>query len=183
MKLIDLLVQELPKRGGWPAGAEFARAYPNDKYLWFFCPDDYPHQSYPAIEAKDITEHGVKVTCAAYNNALAASQQPTWNGEGRPPVGAVVELMDDSQSSTWGEVTIKFYGDAFAVWDDHGQEESNSLCHVRVRPIRTEADRKRDDALSDLESGLGHAHGLFDLMQIYNLIASGMVRGIKLESS
>ena len=25
MKLIDLLVQELPKRGGWPDGAEYAR--------------------------------------------------------------------------------------------------------------------------------------------------------------
>lgn len=25
MKLIDLLVKELPKRGGWPDGAEYAR--------------------------------------------------------------------------------------------------------------------------------------------------------------
>ena len=32
MKLIDLLVQELPKRGGWPEGAEYCHLTQYDRH-------------------------------------------------------------------------------------------------------------------------------------------------------
>lgn len=85
-----------------------------------------------------------------YEAALAKSKQMAWDGAGLPPAGSMVELMDDSHSSTWERVTIKFYGDAFAVWDVNGREESNSLCHVRVRSVRSESERKRDEAIKQM---------------------------------
>lgn len=36
MKLIDLLVQELPKRGGWPEGAESVVQDADDSEFYFF---------------------------------------------------------------------------------------------------------------------------------------------------
>lgn len=142
MKLIDLLLQELPKRGGWPIGSSVLSIHNLiENHQCSYGRDAYGTRYFESDETGEI------VTQKQYEAALAESQQPGWSGEGLPPAGSLVELMDDSQSQTWGEVTIKFYGDAFAVWDDHGNEESNSLCHVKVRPIRTEEDRKRDEAI------------------------------------
>ena len=113
--------------------------------------------------------------------SLATKQDEGWNGEGMPPVGSIVELMDDSQSSAWEQVTIKFYGDAFAVWGANGREESNSLCHVRVRPIRTEADRKREEAINEIASLIGRGTFCDDAAGIYDAIAAGKIPHIKLE--
>jgi len=105
-----------------------------------------------------------------------------WNGRGKPPAGCLVELMDDSQSSTWGNVTIKFWGDSFAVWDDHGEECSNSLYHVNVRPIRTEAERKRDEAISALVAVLNEGTSTEDDDRgIYSAIAAGKIPHITLK--
>lgn len=106
-----------------------------------------------------------------------------WNGEGIPQSGELVELMDDSQSQTWGDVTIKFYGDSFAVWDDHGEECSNSLCHVHIRPICTEAERKRDLAVGAMERGWESVTGVpaYDFASIYDDIAAGKIPGVRLD--
>lgn len=108
-----------------------------------------------------------------------------WNGEGLPPVGTKCELMDDSQSSAWEQVTIKFYGDAFAVWDAHGSEESNSLCHVRVRPIRSEAERRREKVTESINNLIGNIEDYPTwrdaVSGIYDAIAAGKIPHITLK--
>lgn len=111
-----------------------------------------------------------------------------WDGAGIPQVGELVELMDDSQSQTWGDVTIKFYGESFAVWDDHGEECSNSLCNVKVRPIRTEAERKRESAIDDLVETMiyfyGNPKGAESYKslaeRIFDAVAIGKIPGVRL---
>lgn len=102
-----------------------------------------------------------------------------WDGAGIPQAGELVELMDDSQSQTWGDVTIKFYGESFAVWDEHGEECSNSLCHVKVRPILTEAERKRDDFVKQIMQWMHYA-GEAEIALIYDAIAAGKITGVRL---
>lgn len=168
MTLLELPVKELPKRGGWLA---IFRVFPDCNVAEKFISDFKVYYGTDSncdqyIESEETAEI---LTREQYEAAIAA-QQPVWNGEGLPPVGVLVELMDDSQSQAWGDVTIKYYGDSFAVWDDHGEEFANSLCHVKVRPIRTEAERERDEAIAEMASTpkpCGHA--IYDICaQLYD---------------
>ena len=115
MKLIDLLVQELPKRGGWPDGADYvvqdgdgsldvkfgageATLEHDQRGVWVnnITPDW-------GIDTRESYIHDFKIlACDAstaiitreqYESSLAASQKPAWNGEGLPPVGAKVEFF------------------------------------------------------------------------------------------
>lgn len=72
MKLIDLLVQELPKLGGWPSTADLATVYEDMGYVWFF-KHGYVSQSYPAVGTKGLKEFGARVTRDQYESALTAS--------------------------------------------------------------------------------------------------------------
>lgn len=194
MTLLELLVKELPKRGGWPEDIwhvaqdsdgqvnGYGDSEPNENlrgvwnahgFISYLFDDEH------MFLCEDYAT--VIVTREQYEDAIAA-QQPVWNGEGLPPVGLLVELMDDSQSQTWGDATIKFYGDSFAVWDDHGEECSNSLCHVKVRPIRTESERKRDLAVGAMERSWESVTGVpaYDFEIIYDDIAAGKTPGLEL---
>ena len=108
MKLINLLVQELPKRGGWPDGA-LSITQDNDGSLCVWDTND-PHYDgfswehhtgnsllyyWCGINAVPLScDHKESiVTYWQYKAALAASQKPAWNGEGLPPVGAKVEFF------------------------------------------------------------------------------------------
>lgn len=106
MKLIDLLVQELPKRGGWPEGAESVVQDADDSEFyfftggpvknggksWWFVDSDNRNDNSKWIffEGKnDIADdcNSAIVTRDQYESALALSRKPAWNGEGVPPVG------------------------------------------------------------------------------------------------
>ena len=97
MKLIDLLVQELPKRGGWPDGvSEIGQDY--DGELMFYGRGNIRTGIYLTLSSdhRNIYRHdGDKVTKDRYESALAASQKPSWNGEGLPPVGCERECHVD----------------------------------------------------------------------------------------
>lgn len=208
MTLLELLVKELPKRGGWPEDFTFAVQDVNGDVkfgliqnvifynsLTWLCKRGYDAEDIwgdnktPEMRNAVLTEDYNKsiVNREQYEAAIAA-QQPAWNGEGLPPIGLLVELMDDSQSQTWGNVTIKYYGDSFAVWDDHGEECANSLCHVKVRPILTEAERKRDAAGLAIYNAINwNAEGemvstsrMEDYRKAYDAIAAGKIPGVKM---
>lgn len=49
------------------------------------------------------------------------------------------------------------------------------------RPIRTEAERKREDAIDDIASLIGRGTFSQDAESIYAAIASGKIPGIRLE--
>lgn len=122
MKLIDILVRELPKRGGWPDGADFAVQNYRDGGIKFA---NNPIEI--AISEKwnnelwqgewhfstqhDFTCHEVSSDCRetivsrGYYEAALAASKPEWNGEGLPHVGTECEIK---RAADWMPVTIKF---------------------------------------------------------------------------
>lgn len=195
MKLIDLLVQELPKRGGWPEGADCCcvsgvdsggvtiqfRFIPRSNQF-LFCPDadhlDIPYQG-------DATEF---ITCEVitkemYQSALAASKKPAWSGEGVPPVGCECEISFSGKSL--GQCEVLFVGDSLIVWKQKSsqQEGSGYHRHMNIRPLRTEAERKRDAAVEamqrEADEGDNWIYSEYEI--IYDAISAGKIPGVKLD--
>lgn len=116
MKLIDLLVQELPKRGGWPKDAEYCHLTQYDRHCLtiVFSHKQVGTVNNPIISSEEMVFSGIgylgntlydcTITAGQYESALAASQKPAWNGEGLPPVGCECEFI--SNDTSWGAVMV-----------------------------------------------------------------------------
>ena len=206
MKLIDLLVQELPKRGGWPEDAEYCHLTQYDRHCLTIV---FSHRQvgtgnnstiskeemvFSGIGYLGDTLYGCIVTAKEYESALSASKRPTWNGEGLPPVGCECELKykchDDD--AYWERVIILWQlGDDTLVEyvGDHFKSTTQlihkTLKHVDFRPLRTEKERKRDIAVKVIKGLLMFDYGddprVNDATFIYDAIAAGKIPGVKLE--
>lgn len=190
MKLIDLLVKELPKRGGWPdgvclieqnvRGCLFNADEPRSPFLF--------RGEFFAI-AQDW-RFG-KVTREQYESALAASQKPEWNGEGVPPVGCECEYSLNAGKTWWkckidyivgtqGVVMLcdTFEGVQYVKFSSYGGT-------LKFRPIRTEADKKREricDAIYGALTKAERQHNRSDEAEaVYDAIAAGKIPGVKLD--
>lgn len=190
MKLIDLLVQELPKRGGWPDGADCCcasgvdsdgvtiqfRFIPrNNQFL--FCPDaDHLVTPYQGDTTEFITCE--VITKEMYQSALTASQKPVWSGEGLPPVGCECEcrFLD-----AWHVCNVLFVGAEVIVGVIDGSERAFSVNHTRFRPLLSEADKKRDEVINEIASMIGRGTFYEDADRIYEAIAAGKIPGVKLD--
>lgn len=201
MKLIDLLVQELPKRGGWPDGA-LSITQDNDGSL---CVWDTNDQHYDGFSWKHHTGnslvyywYGINaiplscdhkesiVTYWQYKAALAASKNSAWNGEGVPPAGCECEYQYKVHGSEWCRFKcVAVDGKAVFGWSNNTPVALQSNTH-NFRPLRTEAERKRDEAISEI----GKASQLISnnkeqikhiAKHIYDAIAAGKIPGVKLE--
>lgn len=191
MKLIDLLVQELPKRGGWPEGADCCclsgvdsdgvtiqfRFIPRRNEFLFI--PDYDHID--ILYKGDATEFitcGV-ITKEVYQSALAASQKPAWNGEGLPPVGCECEVK---RAFDWVKCKILFISDTHVVLMAD-EECCWNTCACQFRPLRTEAERKRDAAIEamqrEADEGDNWVYNEYEI--IYDAIAAGKIPGVKLD--
>ncbi|ELY5799111.1 hypothetical protein SNN62_002822 [Cronobacter sakazakii] len=144
MKLIDLLVQELPKRGGWPEGFQVICSHGNGHI--------YAHSHSGKVSGRHLNIYGCQgqsVTLEQYEAALAAAQQSVWDGEGLPPAGCECEgrFILGGKWFFFRCVAVDC-GIAFgwagkdAVTLDKGSYE--------FRPIRSEADKRRDEAIAAL---------------------------------
>jgi len=192
VKLIDILVEELPKRGGWPQGS--SRCMQTDG-LYVTFPDIGDHCDFVA---KCMAE-GVRIaTREQYEAALAASK-PEWDGNGLPPVGCECEyetngygikkvrvecITTDGIAFTWLGEDPKFRGlDCINTSQSH-----------RFRPIRSEADKKRSEcviALSRIdpqampfEYGEKHSDGSLIgpfWYELYDAIAAGKIPHIRID--
>ena len=203
MKLIDLLVQELPKRGGWPDGAESVVQDADDsefyfftggpvknggKSWWFVDSDNRKDNSkWIFFEGKnDIADdcNSAIVTRAQYESALAESQKPAWNGEGVPPVGVECEVSVDGGRSWCTYRAISEKNGARLIEISNLTEEFQNSNWI-FRPLRTEAERKRDafiNAVLDDMRVIPFDLSLRDeVAVIYDAIAAGKVPGVKLE--
>ncbi|EOK5313058.1 hypothetical protein ACM6PP_004151 [Cronobacter sakazakii] len=178
MKLIDLLVQELPKRGGWPEcchalvqgidGAVYRAG--GGMPLWkFYLAEDW-----------DLEE----VTREQYEAALAAAQKPVWDGEGLPPVGCECEAIYGSDKDVWFKVKIIAHDSGRVVgrWLEGDKEEEllDYSFPESFRPIRSEADKRRDEAIAALKKLkpqlVGELAGY-----LYDEIAAGKIPHIRIE--
>lgn len=198
MKLIDLLVQELPKRGGWPHNA-LSITQDDDGSLRAWDTND-PH--YEGFSWKHHTGnslvyywHGINavplscdhresiVTYWQYKAALAASQKPAWSGEGLPPCGVECEWLA-SGDHDWLPVTVLVYdGDGACLKPSDGSQPFfvGNVCGFR--PIRTEAERNRDAAIGamqrEADEGDNWIYSEYEI--IYDAIAAGKIPGVKLD--
>lgn len=194
MKLIDLLVQELPKRGGWPQNA-LSITQDNDGSLCVWDTND-PH--YEGFSWKHHTGNNLMhywygeewatqlssdhkesiVTYWQYKAALALLQKPAWNGEG-------FECEISFSGKSLGQCEILFVGDSLIVWKQKSsqQEGSGYHRHMNIIPLRTETERKRDAAIEamqrEADEGDNWIYGEYEI--IYDAIAAGKIPGVKLE--
>lgn len=176
MKLIDLLVQELPKRGGWTRRVDESILL--HAVSWCMPPWGCSPIAYR------LSTHEI-VTREQYEAALAAAQ-PQWDGEGLPPVGCECEYT--LSGNTWWPCKIEMYvgtqGVVMSCDVFEGIQYVN--CHeytnLAFRPIRSEADKKRDAAINAIaelcrsSATNGHSAEL-----IYADIAAGKIPGIRIE--
>lgn len=204
MKLIDLLVKELPKRGGWPEGAVECERFMDEATIDFYdkngnwpvdCGEEYGAIAVECINPREAGDGFRKesVKKDEYESALAASQQPAWNGEGLPPVGT--ECLVTPHNNLWGfslcgnyrGKVIAYKAERFWFEVDFGEDIISRTDKVDFKPIRTEAERKRDefakslcdhlDDLTDWDSPVGKVHAL----AIYDAIAAGKIPHITLK--
>jgi hypothetical protein len=185
MKLIDLLVQELPNRGGWPSGRGQRHCWlTRDNYISFYN-DMQENSFYVNCHDFEAVDYNTTVTRQQYEAALAASKQAEWSG-GIPAVNTECEIFDCEK---WLQVRIKYVGDYLVVVKELNGSLSERVFHIakhpdKFRPIRTEADRKREDAIEALgldESRTGVYITKDEATAIYNAIAAGEIPGVKLE--
>lgn len=195
MTLLELLRQELPKRGGWPDGV-YAVEQDSEGQL-FEMESDYC-SDFKLKKCDDwITDI---VTKQQYESALAESQKPAWNGEGLPPVGAKVEFFINPKfgyRNNWipdagtemevvaHKTTTDGNDVAVCYWDEGGAGRSCCFVPESLKPLRTEAERKREIAidaiLSDMRTIPCDLALRDEVAVIYDAIAAGKIPGVKLE--
>lgn len=179
MKLIDLLVQELPKRGGWPDGVKrieqnfhgklFDGSEPKEPYL-------FAGKKFEMVDEWRTS----RITREQYEAALAAAQQPVWNGEGLPPVGCECEV---SVCGGWEPGRIVFSDESIGVAYVCESSLSPTLDCVsgfsalkHFRPIRSE----REEAINQIAELMGRGTFYADATSVYDAIARGDIPGVKL---
>lgn len=201
MKLIDLLVKELPKRGGWPEGAEIAVQDADSQICFSSHSDVYANKEQtdwyggdwgngywnnPFIDTIADDRHECIVSRKQYESAFAASQKPAWNGEGLPPVGCECEYI--SNGTSWGKVKVIGLDGEKIVIRPSGEiyyaiTPSNKDVFI---PFRTEAERKRDAAAEAIDWYMPEfipdtPNDYYHAKKIYDAIAAGKIPGVKLD--
>lgn len=199
VKLIDILVQELPKHGGWPDGAVECCRFVDEANIDFYdesgnwpidCGEKYGEIALKAVRKHTIPLECEKVTFEQYESALAASQ-PQWNGEGLPPAGCECEALFYSGRGEWYRAKIIGHDDGRVIgrWIE-GPKEYEILDYISphgaFRPIRSETEQNREAAITRLqvESQSEHWQAPISASQainIYDAIASGKIPHIQLK--
>lgn len=189
MKLIDLLVQELPKRGGWPDGvSRIHQDHDGEIYAWtgqscklWFKVDIIADNCRPYGLDESIES---MVTRKQYEFALAASQKPSWNGEDLPPVGCECECHVDEGIIHCVVVGYDFDGKAVVMRNVPARKYFSIQANSgRIKPLRTEAERKRDAAVEamqrEADEGDNWIYSEYEI--IYDAIAAGKIPVVKLD--
>ena len=124
------------------------------------------------------------------NECIGQGVAPVWNGERLPTVGCECEFMKHTPDAipNWHRGIIKYVSE-YTVVIVEALSPGEFVAHPRTcdfRPLRSEADRKRDEAIEEMikiatmyttkSLGLDLAFN-----SIYNSIAAGEIPGVKLE--
>ena len=197
MKLIDLLVQELSKRGGWPEGADRCRVdnldgdsitvsfcFPKGYSNGFDVPFQYTATISTSVRHDDTETDYCMITRGLYESALAASQKPSWNGEGLPPVGCECEVSVNGGRSwcAYRAINEKNGVRLIEIGDLTEEFQNNNWI---FRQLRTEAEKKRDAfinaVLDDMRTIPCDLSLRDEVAVIYDAIAAGKIPGVKLD--
>ena len=188
MKLKELLVQELPKFGGWPDECVFA-AYRNG-FVHYYIDDHGVMRPKPfyltrlAILPDDYID--AIVTREQYEAALAAAQKVEWDGVALPPVGSNIEARFEGD---WVEVTVAYsgcpesHGDA-STWNEalvFNRVTTRPFWADEFRPIRSEADKKRKETIDLMDKrfkevlAAGSTEAMAIFATVYDTILAGKI--------
>nr|UVM90484.1 MAG: hypothetical protein [Bacteriophage sp.] len=132
------------------------------------------HQPQEAAQSKADDE-------ADLNECIGQDSAPVWNGEGLPPVGCEFEY---GLHRTKAKCLAVAHHMIFASKGNPDDEESDyeefmiSILDSEFHRVRTEADRKRDEAVKTIML-TGWCQSAAE--EIYDLVAAGKVPGMKLE--
>lgn len=129
---------------------------------------------------------------ADLNECIGQDAAPVWNGEGLPPIGEKViffinprfdytaqgmpaegreiEVVAHKKTSDGNDVAVCY-------WDENGGGRAVCLVPESLMPAKSEADRKRDEAVKAIML-TGWCQTAAE--EIYDLIAAGKVPGMKL---
>lgn len=211
MTLLELLVQELPKRGGWTVGSlatqdgvlsadgccvsfwdEAPEAYGDgEKSFWADSGTTRANKGYGVrilgdFEVAEDFSSSI-ISREQYEAALAASKQPVWDGEGLPPIGCICEALAPSRKGdpwSWQRVKVVEAGIDGAEKEClvYNIETTRPSWVDEFRPIRTEAERKREEVIKHISHSLRANGSITDeqLNRLYDDIVAGMITGIKL---
>lgn len=176
MKLIDLLVRELHKRGGWNENW-MTITQDSDGYLccWKYDDPKYNGFGWGHISGKGLSgyfrfddDDGLScdnaesiVTRDQYEAALAASQKVEWSGDGLPPVWCECEWQDKN-TKQWEPVKVVYASEWVTVIREINKEKGDDLVEIAIenygddarlkfRPLSSEADKKRDDRATAID--------------------------------
>lgn len=129
---------------------------------------------------------------ADLNECIGQAPVTGWNGEGLPPVGCECEFMKHTLDAmpNWRRGIIKYVSE-YTVVIVEALSPGEFVAHPRTcdfRPVRTEAERKRDIATQSMKSVWREVAGkevngkLLSIYEvIYDAIAAGKIHGVKLE--
>ena len=186
MNLIDILVDRLPVLGGWPIDSDDERTLTSSlpEVSWGMNGGGY----YAFRGPND------SVNYQQYENAILASRNE-WDGEGLPPVGLVCEGQFPRHpgiSFEWQECLVLYVFERECAVKSKG----TSTLHYcdDFRPIRSEADKKReigvlslarsDPTVGRFEYGQKMSDGKllgYAWYELYDKIAAGEVAGIRID--
>ena len=156
MTLLELLRQELPKRGGWPEGAKFAWMDPDCEIRFdnpsgdFFTKNKIDNDQI----GKRIGDERIKVTREQY-------EVTGWDGANLPPVGVECEVSVDGGRSWCTYKAINEKNGARLIEIGNFTEEFQSNNWI-FRPLRTEAERAIDEMVRLSGVSIGAAKILYD---------------------
>ncbi len=154
MKLIDLLVQELPKHGGWPVSIDEISMHEDGD---IFFDGKYAPKSFVLPKCSDGWGPGNRLdnttTRKEYESALLASEQPAWNGKRVPPVGCECEAKYlHAANAEWFAFRCVAV-DCEVAFGWGGKEPANlKLKDFEFRPIQTQAERERNARITTLNN-------------------------------
>ncbi|HID3221770.1 TPA: hypothetical protein ACXGFD_002846 [Enterobacter cloacae] len=153
MRLIEFLISESKKGWEWPDSIVNATSTKGSRdvnfYFDYACP---PNLSNTLIAPTPFSSSEL-VSREQYEAELAASKTE-WDGEGLPPVGCRVEA---NYGGEWVEATVAYtdrpesHGDAVA-WNEvlvFDCKTTRPFWADEFRHIRSEAERKRDEAVKE----------------------------------
>lgn len=168
MTLLELLRQELPKRGGWPEGANEC-VQDCSGVVKFFDSDDsrfdgdrwvgLPRRNYYCNHSDKI--RGLTLS-NDYATAIVTREQYGWDGTGLPPVGC--ECERSWAGDKWLSCEILFTSNQIVVvkLKGSGIEDAYNIGDVAFRPPRTEAERAIDEMVQLSGVSIGAAKILYD---------------------
>lgn len=177
MTLLELLRQELPKRGGWPEGVRYITQDNGfSTYKGTICGYNSLPEFNRRIWLSDKPSRHADVVIMRTDNI--ASDQATaivtreqyeatdWDGTGLPPVGCECEYMKHTRNSgnNWSKGTVKYISEFTVVIDDD-DVDGEFIAHplgCEFRPLRTEAERAIDEMVRLSGVSIGAAKILYD---------------------